>query len=164
MPVRWCDDCVCLSFARCRRPSRMPLRCGPVGGCAKSYQNIPAQLSIVLSFTGGTVCLYGDLVVLLALRIQCCGERRSQQLGLLCGVACAAPVVRALVTLPLQAWSLLRSSSHLSWAIVPYSGATIFLRRYCTSQPQFASRELQIVRDPTRRNIACSSHSRVVVS
>ena len=33
----------------------MPLRCGPVGGCVKSYQNIPAQLSIVLSFTGGTV-------------------------------------------------------------------------------------------------------------
>ena len=89
-----------------------------------------------------------------------CGERRSPQLCLLCGVACAALVARALVTLPLQAWSLLRSSSHLSWAIVPYSGATIFLRRYCTSQPQFASRELQIVRDPTRRNIACSSHPR----
>jgi hypothetical protein len=29
-----------------------------------------------------------------------------------------------------------------------------------TSQPQYASRELQIVRDPTRRNIACSSHPR----
>ena len=102
--------------------------------------------------------------LLLASRNQCCGERRSQQLCLLCDVACAALVARALVTLPLQAWSLLRYSLHLSWAIVPYSGATIFLRRYCTSQPQFASRELQIVRDPTRRNIACSSHSRVVLS
>ena len=106
------------------------------------------------------MCLYGDLVVATGAAHSSCGERRSQQLGLLCDVACAAPVVRALVTLPLQAWSLLRSSSHLSWAIVPYSGATIFLRRYCTSQPQFASRELQIVRDPTRRNIACSSHPR----
>ena len=102
--------------------------------------------------------------LLLASRNQCCGERRSQQLCLLCDVACAALVARALVTLPLQAWSLLRYSLHLSWAIVPYSGATIFLRRYCTSQPQYASRELQIVRDPTRRNIACSSHSRVVLS
>jgi len=85
--------------------------------------------------------------LLLASRNQCCGERRSQQLCLLCDVACAALVARALVTLPLQAWSLLRYSLHLSWAIVPYSGATIFLRRYCTSQPQYASRELQIVRD-----------------
>ena len=165
MPVQWCDDRVCLSFARCRRPSRMPLRCGPVGGCAKSYQNYSRSALISAQLHGRHgVCLYGDLVVATGAAHSSCGERRSQQLGLLCGVACAAPVVRALVTLPLQAWSLLRSSSHLSWAIVPYSGATIFLRRYCTSQPQFASRELQIVRDPTRRNIACSSHSRVVVS
>jgi len=42
---------------------------------------------------------------------------------------------------------VLRPSSHLSWSIVPYSGAPISLRRYCTSQPQYASRELQIVRD-----------------
>ena len=55
---------------------------------------------------------------------------------------------------------VLRPSSHLSWSIVPYSGAPISFRRYCTSQPQYASRELQIVRDPTRRNIACSSHPR----
>ena len=33
------------------------------------------------------------------------------------------------------------------WSIVPYSGAPVSLRRYCTSQPQYASRELQIVRD-----------------
>ena len=85
--------------------------------------------------------------LLLASRNQCCGERRSQQLCLLCDVACAALVARALVTLSLQAWSLLRYSLHLSWAIVPYSGAPISLRRYCTSQPQYASRELQIVRD-----------------
>ena len=124
-------------------------------------QIIPAQLLFRLSFTGGKVC--ACMVIwwlLLASRNQCCGERRSQQLCLLCDVACAALVARALVTLPLQAWSLLRYSLHLSWAIVPYSGAIIFLRRYCTSQPQFASRELQIVRDPTRRNVACSSHSR----
>ena len=42
---------------------------------------------------------------------------------------------------------VLRPSSHLSWSIVPYSGAPISFRRYCTSQPQYASRELQIVRD-----------------
>lgn len=85
-----------------------------------------------------------------------------QQLCLLCGIACATLVVRALVTLPLQAWShlcsssswprmarpcisftlfVLRPSSHLSWAIVPYSGAPVSLCRYCTSQPQYASRE-----------------------
>ena len=98
----------------------------------KSYQNIPAQLSIVLSFTGGTVCLYGDLVVATGAAHSSCGERRSQQLGLLSGVACAAPVVRALVTLPLQAWSLRRSSS--SW--LPRNGATIFVCcLYRSSQP-----------------------------
>jgi hypothetical protein len=65
-------------------------------------QIIPAQLLFRLSFTGGYgVCLYDDLVVLLAPSIQFCVERRSQQLGLLCGVACAALVVRALATLPL---------------------------------------------------------------
>ena len=105
----------------------MPLRCGPVGGCAKSYQNIPAQLSIVLSFTGGTVCLYGDLVVATGAAHSSCGERRSQQLGLLCDVACAAPVVRALVTLPLQAWSLLRHGCR--GTALPYSSAVFIVRR-----------------------------------
>ena len=78
------------------------------------------------------MCLYGDLVVATGAAHSSCGERRSRQLGLLCGVACAAPVVRALVTLPLQAWSLRRSSS--SW--LPRHGATIFV--YClyrSSQP-----------------------------
>ena len=125
------------------------------------------------------MCMYGATGATYSV----CGVRRDQQLCLLCGVACATLVVRALVTLPLQAWShlcsssswprmarpcisslsssfVLRPSSHLSWAIVPYSGAPVSLCRYCTSQPQYASRELQIVRYPTRRNIACSSHPR----
>lgn len=64
MPVQWCDDRVCLSFARCRRPSRMPLRCGPVGGCAKSYPNYSRSALISAQLHGRQgVCLYGDLVV-----------------------------------------------------------------------------------------------------
>lgn len=156
VPEQWYDDRIFVSFARCCWPFRMLLRCEPVEGCARPHQkNSRSALN-----GRHSVCMYGATGAAYSV----CGVRRDQQLCLLCGVACAALVARALVTLPLQAWSLLRSSSHLSWAIVPYSGATIFLRRYCTSQPQFASRELQIVRDPTRRNIACSSHSRVVVS
>ena len=155
----------------------MLLRCEPVEGCVRFHQKhsrsalISAQLhGHEAGFTGGTVraCMV----------IWWC---YWQQLCLLCGIACATLVVRALVTLPLQAWShfrsssswprmarpcisftlfVLRPSSHLSWAIVPYSGAPVSLCRYCTSQPQYASRELQYVRYPTRRNIACSSHSR----
>ena len=50
-----------------------------------------------------------------------CGVRRDQQLCLLCGVACATLVVRALVTLPLQAWSHL-----LFFVIMAANGATMY--------------------------------------
>ena len=168
VPEQWYDDRIFVSFARRWWPFRMLLRCEPVEGCARFHQKHSRSALISAQLHGRP-------------SIQFCVERRSQQLCLLCGIACATLVVRALVTLPLQAWShllffvimaangatmyfftlfVLRPSSHLSWSIVPYSGAPISLRRYCTSQPQYASRELQIVRDPTRRNIACSSHPR----
>ena len=139
VPEQWYDDRIFVSFARRWWPFRMLLRCEPVEGCARFHQKHSRSALISAQLHGRP-------------SIQFCVERRSQQLCLLCGIACATLVVRALVTLPLQAWShlcsssswprmarpcisllsssfVLRPSSHLSWSIIPYSGAPISLRR-----------------------------------
>ena len=121
VPEQWYDDRIFVSFARCWWPFRMLLRCEPVEGCARFHQNIPAQLLYRLSFTGGTVraCMV----------IWWC---YWQQLCLLCGIACATLVVRALVTLPLQAWSYFRSSSswpRMAWPCISLLSSSFVLRR-----------------------------------
>jgi len=105
VPEQWYDDRIFVSFARCCWPFRMLLRCEPVEGCARPHQKISRS-----ALNGRhSVCMYGATGAAYSV----CGVRRDQQLCLLCGVACATLVVRALVTLPLQAWSHLCSSS--SW-------------------------------------------------
>ena len=169
VPEQWYDDRIFVSFARCCWPFRMLLRCEPVEGCARFHQNFPVSSYFSREAQCVHVWCYWRHVLSLwraprPTAVSAVWRNMCYTRSACTGGSAATGVVTSLffvimaangVTMYFFTPFVLRP-----WSIVPYSGAPVSLCRYCTSQPQYASRELQYVRYPTRRNIACSSHSR----
>jgi hypothetical protein len=139
VPEQWYDDRIFVSFARRWWPFRMLLRCEPVGGCARFHQKtFPLSSYIgsasreaehsVLRRAPKPTALSAVWHSLCYTRSACTGD--SAATGVVTSLFFVIMAANgATMYFLLSSSFVLRPSSHLSWSIIPYSGAPISLRR-----------------------------------